>query len=76
MLKYTAGTLALCAGLALAMSSAPAEAREKRDRHAYQERYRAEPRRVCQRLCRNDTNPCDPLYFKTADGRCNFDNNF
>lgn len=76
MLKFAAGTLALCAAFTLAMPPAPAEARQKRHRQTYRERYGAEPRRVCQQLCRNDTNPCDPFYFKTADGRCNFDNNF
>ena len=26
---------------------------------------------ACIRLCPEDDNPCDPVYFKTADGRCN-----
>jgi hypothetical protein len=25
---------------------------------------------VCQKMCPQDFSPCDPLYFKTADGRC------
>jgi len=25
---------------------------------------------ACQKLCPGDNNPCDPLYFKQADGRC------
>ena len=29
-----------------------------------------QPRRVCHKLCANDFSPCDPLYFKTEDGRC------
>lgn len=24
----------------------------------------------CQKLCANDFSPCDPIYFKTEDGRC------
>jgi hypothetical protein len=26
--------------------------------------------RVCQKMCANDFSPCDPIYFKTEDGRC------
>jgi len=25
---------------------------------------------ACVRWCANDSNPCDPPYFKQADGRC------
>ena len=28
-------------------------------------------RNTCVKLCRRDTSPCDPPYFKQADGRCN-----
>ena len=28
-------------------------------------------RNTCVKLCRRDTNPCDPPEFKAADGRCN-----
>jgi hypothetical protein len=24
----------------------------------------------CQKMCARDLSPCDPIYFKTADGRC------
>jgi len=24
----------------------------------------------CRPLCPNDFSPCDPIYFKTEDGRC------
>jgi hypothetical protein len=24
----------------------------------------------CEKLCANDSSPCDPIYFKTEDGRC------
>ncbi len=24
----------------------------------------------CMRLCPTDNNPCDPIQYKTADGRC------
>ena len=27
-------------------------------------------RNTCVKLCRRDTNPCDPPAFKQADGRC------
>ena len=30
----------------------------------------ARPARVCQKMCANDFSPCDPIYFKTEDGRC------
>lgn len=26
--------------------------------------------RYCRRLCVEDESPCDPVHFKTADGRC------
>jgi hypothetical protein len=26
--------------------------------------------RVCQKMCADDFSPCDPIYFKTEDGRC------
>lgn len=28
-------------------------------------------RNTCVKLCRRDSNPCDPPAFKQADGRCN-----
>lgn len=28
----------------------------------------------CQKLCPSDSNPCDPISFKLADGRCAWDN--
>ena len=28
-------------------------------------------RNTCVKLCRRDSNPCDPPEFKAADGRCN-----
>ena len=28
------------------------------------------PARVCKKMCANDFSPCDPIYFKTEDGRC------
>ena len=38
----------------------------------YQKRGPAVPSdaRACIKLCPNDTLPCDPIYFKTADLRC------
>ncbi len=26
--------------------------------------------RVCRKMCANDFSPCDPIYYKTEDGRC------
>ena len=26
--------------------------------------------RACQKMCASDFSPCDPIYFKTEDGRC------
>jgi hypothetical protein len=28
------------------------------------------PNSSCRPLCPNDFSPCDPIYFKTEDGRC------
>ena len=28
-------------------------------------------RESCIKLCPQDASPCDPVYFKTADNRCN-----
>ncbi len=25
---------------------------------------------LCRKMCPQDFSPCDPIYFKTADGRC------
>jgi hypothetical protein len=30
--------------------------------------YRPKP--ACRPMCENDFSPCDPIYFKTEDGRC------
>lgn len=28
------------------------------------------PARACRKMCAADLSPCDPVYFKTEDGRC------
>ncbi|ACK51391.1 hypothetical protein Msil_2462 [Methylocella silvestris BL2] len=28
------------------------------------------PSRTCVKMCAADDSPCDPIYFKTEDGRC------
>ncbi|PNG26178.1 hypothetical protein [Methylocella silvestris] len=28
------------------------------------------PARTCVKMCAADYSPCDPIYFKTEDGRC------
>jgi hypothetical protein len=43
----------------------------------YDARYRApyaEDGYYCVPQCREDFSPCDPLYYKRADGRCSGDN--
>lgn len=32
----------------------------------------APPQSACIPLCSRDTSPCDPPYFKAADGRCDY----
>jgi hypothetical protein len=32
----------------------------------------APPAQACIPLCARDTSPCDPPYFKAADGRCDY----
>jgi hypothetical protein len=31
---------------------------------------RSQPKPACRPMCDNDFSPCDPIYFKTEDGRC------
>ena len=55
----------LCFVVALLLSSAPGDAAPRRV---------APPqalREACVKLCPQDSSPCDPVYFKTADNRCN-----
>ena len=38
---------------------------------SYVDRYNwPVPWRACIRMCNSDMLPCDPIYFKVADGRC------
>jgi hypothetical protein len=42
-----------------------------RDRAGYVDRYGwPSPWGGCVKMCASDNLPCDPIYFKTADGRC------
>jgi hypothetical protein len=55
----------------------PAFAQAHRPRHQVQpyEEGRsvyAPPQSACIPLCARDTSPCDPPYFKAADGRCDY----
>ncbi len=58
-------------GLSLAATAAQAQAGRHRYRHHYDELYGyVVPTQVCQKMCPQDFSPCDPIYFKVADGRC------
>jgi hypothetical protein len=70
--------IANCLGaliLAATLLGALVNTAEARRRH-YDQDYYAEPYYhgrsaiVCQKMCEQDFSPCDPIYFKTADGRC------
>jgi hypothetical protein len=42
-----------------------------RDIGGYVDRYNwPDPSGGCIRMCNSDNLPCDPVYFKVADGRC------
>jgi hypothetical protein len=42
-----------------------------RDLGGYVDRYNwPDPWGGCIRMCASDNLPCDPIYFKVADGRC------
>lgn len=57
--------------LALATTAVQAQTGRHRHRESYEAPYSyVVPTQVCQKMCPNDFAPCDPLYFKTADGRC------
>jgi hypothetical protein len=67
------GTLAF----SVSVSAAMAQTRLHRYSDEYDPRIRApysEGVIYCVPQCREDLNPCDPLYFKRADGRCSGDN--
>ncbi len=68
------------AALAVALPLAQAQAHEVHYRHHRVIHHRPVHRiyhaprivrqRVCVPMCPEDTLPCDPIYFKIADGRC------
>jgi hypothetical protein len=64
--------IAALIGLSLA-ATIPAQAQTAR--HSRQRQYsepsaRVVPAQVCRKMCPEDLSPCDPTYFKVADGRC------
>ena len=74
---------ALCAVAFALAGSAPADARAHRVHGRHGGRVSAnayapspQPRPACFKLCAQDRQPCDPIYFKTADGRCNPENEY
>jgi hypothetical protein len=59
------------------IAAQPAFAQTHRPRHqvqSYEEgrSVYAPPQSACMPLCSRDTSPCDPPYFKAADGRCDY----
>ena len=55
----------------------PSAAQSHRPRHLPQPQDEgrsvyAPPQSACIPLCSRDTSPCDPPYFKAADGRCDY----
>jgi hypothetical protein len=59
----------------IAASASPTLA-QRAHRHVYRDYDRSYEwvvvgERVCTKICPQDNSPCDPIYFKTADGRCN-----
>ena len=66
------GLLAVAAALVLITSAEALTRREQRARAAH--RYGPPPsyERVCIKMCPQDSLPCDPIYFKVADGRCTY----
>jgi hypothetical protein len=65
---------ALCAALLAALPAA-AQSQHRTRHYAPPDEGRsvyAPPRSVCIPLCSRDTSPCDPPYFKAADGRCDY----
>ncbi|MBI1867069.1 MAG: hypothetical protein HYS06_02020 [Methylocystis sp.] len=60
-------------GLSLAATlpaMAQAGHRHRYYRHYVQPHAYAVPALACRAMCPQDLSPCDPIYFKTADGRC------
>lgn len=63
------------ATLALALAATTLTAQAQAGRHHRQRQYEGPytyvvPTQVCQKMCPQDFSPCDPIYFKVADGRC------
>ncbi len=76
---FVAGLAVAALGVALPLAQAEAHDAYYYRHHPEHRRpvhhiYRAQPKvyhRVCVPMCPEDTLPCDPVYFKIADGRCN-----
>ncbi len=49
----------------------PVTPRPAPDMYAQSPYSEAPPGSACIPMCHYDTSPCDPQYFKMADGRCN-----
>jgi len=74
-MKLSKAALAAASLLAIAAFAGGAEARHHYRHSAHVGPRAAEQRvvvgdRVCTKICPQDYSPCDPIYFKTADGRC------
>ena len=74
MRTFKIRSAALFAAAALAMAGSPAsQARELRSRPAPGSERELQPASAgpaCVPTCADDASPCDPVYFKRADGRC------
>jgi hypothetical protein len=76
-MKTSLSLMLTAAALMAALVALPAAAQSHRSRqHApsYDEgrSVYAPPQSACVPLCSRDTSPCDPPYFKAADGRCDY----
>ena len=62
--------LGLVATLPLAASAQAARSPRYYDYYDRAPAYHVDAMPACPKMCARDFSPCDPIYFKTADGRC------
>jgi hypothetical protein len=72
MKAWNASAAALLALSLVIAAVAPAEARARRQPASGDDEmsWQGGDQRVCTKICPQDASPCDPIYFKIADGRC------
>ncbi|MBV8851062.1 MAG: hypothetical protein JOZ16_15930 [Methylobacteriaceae bacterium] len=73
-MKIAAAHLFAAAALVAALPAAAQSQYRTRHAEPYQEgrTVYAPSQNACVPLCARDTSPCDPPYFKAADGRCDY----